>query len=88
VYVRVLRCGLTFFSAFLCPLICFVSPCSLRAEKQALEQTLHDLTTNGQQASAEDLQNASAMVDKVKAQLGKAYATIKSLKDELARYIT
>jgi hypothetical protein len=68
-----------------------VSSCSLRAEKQALEQTLHDLRTahtNGQQASAEEMQNASAMVDRVKTQLGKAYATIKSLKDELARYIT
>jgi hypothetical protein len=66
-----------------------VSPCSLRAEKKALEQTLDELRTahtNGQQASAEELQNASAMVDKVKAQLGKAYANIKSLTDELARY--
>lgn len=73
----------------MCPLLCFVSPCSLKSDKQALEQTLHDLRTahtNGQQASAEELQNASAMVDKVKAQLGKAYATIKSLTDELARY--
>lgn len=59
------------------------------SEKEALEQALQHLHTahpNGPQAVAEELQSATALVDKVKAKLREAFTTIKALTTELERY--